>query len=164
MSDLEYPACINELYQSEVVGEAAFLALIKAARNERDKYHFTTLLQLETETKARLRPFLFRHGLELDESQVGTEQVAGIVALYRDNSWPEFLTGLKPMIEQFLGRFEEIAAAGPDEDQGILRSMVRHEQSYMHWIEKETAGEEGALDVAISELEYPLPALSTLSP
>ena len=26
MSDLEYPACINELYQSEVPGEKAFLA------------------------------------------------------------------------------------------------------------------------------------------
>ncbi|GAG80935.1 unnamed protein product, partial [marine sediment metagenome] len=34
--------------------------------------------------------------------------------------------------------------AGPEEDQDILHSMVRHEQSYMHWIEKETAGEEGA--------------------
>ena len=158
MSDLEYPACINELYQSEVVGEAAFLALIKAARNERDKYHFTTLLQLETETKARLRPFLFRHGLELDESQVETEQVAGFLALYRDNSWPEFLTGLKPMIEQVIGRFEDIAAAGPEEDQDILHSMVLHEQSYMHWIEKETADKEGGLDVAFSQIQYPLSA------
>jgi len=158
MNDLEYPACINELYQSEVIGEAAFLALIKAARNERDKYHFATLLQLETETKARLRPLLFRPGLELDESQGGAEQVAGIFALYSDNSWREFLIQLKPMIEQVIGRFEEIAAAGPDEDQDILRSMVRHEESYMHWIEKETADKEGGLDVALSQIQYPLPA------
>jgi len=156
MSDLEYPACINELYQSEVLGEAAFLALMKAAKNEREKYHFATLLQLETETKARLRPFLFRHGLELDESQAGAEQVTGFVALYRDNSWPEFLTQLKPMVEQFLGRFEEIAAAGPEEDQDILQSMVRHEESFVHWIEKETAGDEGALDVALSQIQYPV--------
>jgi hypothetical protein len=158
MSDLEYPACINELYQSEVLGEAAFLALIKAAKNERDKYHFATLLQLETETKARLRPFLFRYGLELDESQVGTEQVTGIVALYRDNSWREFLIQLKPMIDHFLGRFEEIAAAGPDEDQDILHSMVRHEESFVHWIENETTDKEGGLDVALSQIQYPLSA------
>ena len=158
MNDLEYPACINELYQSEVIGEAAFLALIKAARSERDKYHFATLLQLETETKARLRPFLFRHGLELDESQAGAEQVAGIFALYRDNSWRQFLIQLKPMIEQVISRFEDIAAAGPQEDQDILRSMVRHEESYMHWIEKETADKEGSLDVALSQIQYPLPA------
>ena len=42
MSDLEYPACINELYQSEVLGERAFLALMAAAKNERKKYHFGT--------------------------------------------------------------------------------------------------------------------------
>ena len=28
MSTTEYPACIQELYQSEVLGEAAFLALM----------------------------------------------------------------------------------------------------------------------------------------
>ena len=156
MSDLQYPACINELYQSEVLGEAAFLALMKVAKNEREKYHFVTLLQLETETKARLRPFMFRHGLEMDESQGGAEQVDGFVALYQNNSWQDFLTQLRPMIDQFLGRFEEIAAAGPDEDQDVLRSMVRHEQSFVHWIEKETAGEEGGLDVALSQIQYPL--------
>ena len=38
MSDLKYPACISELYQSEVLGEQAFLALMAAAKNEREKY------------------------------------------------------------------------------------------------------------------------------
>ena len=70
MSDADYPGCINELYQSEVLGEAAFLALMQVARSERDRYQFGTFLQLETETKARLRPFLLKHGLELDESQM----------------------------------------------------------------------------------------------
>jgi hypothetical protein len=62
------------------------------------------------------------------------------------------------MIDQFLARFMEIAEAGPDEDKDILESMIRHEESFVHWIEKETAAEEGALDVAISQLQYPLPA------
>ncbi len=158
MSDLEYPACINELYQSEVLGEAAFLALIGAAKNERDKYHFTTLLQLETETKARLRPLLYQHGIALDESQVAPEQAAGFAALYMENSWPDFLTQLKPVVEQFLARFEEIAAAGPEEDREILQSMVRHEESFVHWIDKELAGEEGGLDVALSQIQFPLAA------
>jgi hypothetical protein len=50
---------------------------MRAAKNEREKYHFGTLLQLETETKARLRPFLVRHGLEVDESQGGGEARQG---------------------------------------------------------------------------------------
>ncbi len=87
MSELDYPACINELYQSEVLGEAAFLALIKVAKNPREKYHFGTLLQLETETKARLRPFLFAHGLGFDESQGDGEAISGFLALYQQNEW-----------------------------------------------------------------------------
>jgi hypothetical protein len=157
MSDADYPGCINELYQSEVLGEAAFLALMKAARSERDRYQFGTFLQLETETKARLRPFLLKHGLELDESQGGAEAVAGFVALYQEHDWSGFLTQLRPVIDQFLGRFREIAAMGPEEDKAILDSMVLHEESFVHWIEKELAGESGGLDAALSQIENPLP-------
>ncbi|MEH6634409.1 MAG: hypothetical protein V7700_02775 [Halioglobus sp.] len=158
MSDLEYPACINELYQSEVLGEQAFLALLAVARNEREKYHFGTLLQLESETKVRLRPFLQKYDMQFEENVGSAEQVAGFVAAYQENSWLDFLAALKPMIDQFLGRFEEIANAGPRQDQDVLQSMIRHEQSFVHWIEKETMGEEGALDVALSQLAHPLAA------
>jgi hypothetical protein len=80
-----------------VLGEAAFLALMRAAKNERERYHFGTLLQLETETKARLRPFLVRHGLDLDESGGGGEAVSGFLAIYQQSDWLNFLAQLKPM-------------------------------------------------------------------
>ena len=157
MTELEYPACINELYQSEVLGEQAFLALMAVARNEREKYHFGTFLQLESETKVRLRPFLQRYDLDLVENLDSGEQISGFVALYEQNSWLDFLSTLKPMIEQFLARFREIASAGLEQDQAILNSMVIHEESFVHWIEKEIAGEEGSLDAAIRQLQHPLP-------
>ena len=160
MSDLDYPACISELYHSEVLGEQVFLALLAAARNDREGYHFGTLLQLESETKTRLRPFLHKHKLELVEQQNMSEQVDGFVALYKGSSWLDFLSALKPVVDQFLGRFREIALMGPEEDQGVLQSMVTHEEAFSYWIEKETAGEEGALDAAISQLQYPLTAPS----
>ena len=84
--------------------------------------------------------------------------VSGFLALYQQNDWLDFLAQLKPMIDQFLARFREIAEAGPDEDKEILESMITHEESFVHWVEKETAGEEGSLDVAISQLQYPFPA------
>ena len=157
MSDLEYPACINELYQSEVLGEAAFLGLLKVAKSPRDKYHFGTLLQLETETKARLRPFLSKHGMDFEEGS-SDDGVAGFVELYQQNDWLEFLRQLQPMIDHFVARFQEIADAGPAEDQDVLQSMVRHEESFVHWIDRELAGEEGGLNVALEQLQFPLPA------
>lgn len=156
MSDLEYPACISELYQSEVLGEQAFLALRAVAKNEREKYHFGTFLQLESETKVRLRPFLQKYNLEFLENQGDGEQVSGFIELYQESSWLDFLTALRPLIDQFLGRFREIASAGPREDQEMLLSMVTHEESFVHWIEKEIAGEGDSLDAAIGQLQYPL--------
>src|SRR5215208_1928140 len=58
---IAYPGCIRRLYESEVNGEAIYCALLKVARSERERYHLATLLQLETETKAWLQPFLFKH-------------------------------------------------------------------------------------------------------
>lgn len=158
MSNTEYPACISELYQSEVLGEQAFLALMAVARNEREKYHFGTFLQLESETKIRLRPFLRKYAIDFVEGPVSIEEVNGFVALYKESSWLDFLTALKPLVSQYVARFSEIANAGPTEDQDVLQSMIEHEESFVHWIEKETLEEQGALDAAIGQLQYPLPA------
>jgi hypothetical protein len=157
MSNADYPTCINELYQSEVLGEKAFLALVNIAKNPREKYHIATVLQLETETKARLRPFMLKHGFDLVEEE-DSDLVGGIVAAYQGNSWLDFLAGLTPLVDQFVTRFKEIAAAGPAEDQEVLQSMIIHEAAFVSWIEKEIAGEEGSLDSIISQLQYPLSA------
>ena len=92
------------------------------------------------------------------ENQEGGEQVAEFVAAYQHNGWLEFLAGLKPLVEHYVARFQEIAEAGPFEDQDVLQSMVTHEESFVRWIEREVAGEEGALDLAISQLKFPLVA------
>ena len=49
MGELNYPECIRELYESEIFGEALTLALLEVAKNDRERYHQATLLQLETE-------------------------------------------------------------------------------------------------------------------
>jgi len=156
MTDTDYPGCIQELYQSEVLGEAAFLALHAVARNELDRYYFGTILQLETETKARLRPFLFKHGMALEE-QTDAAQIEGFVAAYQEHPWHEFLAGLQPLVDSFVARFREIAEVGPAEDQDVLQSMVIHEQAFVTWIQRELAGEANPLEAVINQLQYPLP-------
>jgi hypothetical protein len=157
MTDTDYPACIQELYQSEVLGEAAFLALVAVARNELDRYHFGTFLQLETETKARLRPFLAKYGLPFEEDP-DPAQIEDLLAAYQERPWHEFLAGLQPLVASFVARFREIAQAGPAQDQDILQSMVTHEEAFTIWIDKEMSGAADSLAAAISQLQYPLQA------
>jgi hypothetical protein len=157
---VSYPECIRELYESEIFGEAASLALVAIAKNERDRYHLGTLLQLETETKARLRPFLSKYGLSLSED-MDLGDVAGIVAAYQANRWQEFTAAIRPIVQDYLSRFQEIERAGPPEDREVLRSMVRHEASILKWLNMETEGRtEGSLAGMLAQLQHPLPAPS----
>jgi hypothetical protein len=157
MTSLAYPGCIRELYESEIFGEASSLALLAVAKNEREKYHIGTLLQLETETKARLRPFLFRHGISLSE-QMDLGEIPGYVAAYQANTWKDFTGAITPVIQGYVSRFEEIAGAGPAEDRDVLQSMVRHEKAILRWVQKESQGvTAGSLDDIVAQLQYPLP-------
>lgn len=158
MTTAQYPNCLRELIESEIFGETVSLALLKVAKTDRDRYHFATLLQLETETKARLRPLLYKHGISLAED-MSLEQVSEVVQGYLAGTWEEFAAANKAVVETFLGRFREIAAAGPEEDREILESMIRHETAILRWFDMEARGDtEGSLDDIIAELQYPLPA------
>ncbi len=49
-----------EFYRGEVIGEAIYSALIEATNDSVERLKLAHLLQLETETKAWLRPHLIR--------------------------------------------------------------------------------------------------------
>ncbi len=156
MADLEYPACTRELYESEIVGESLFLALVQEAKTPRDRYHFGTLLQLESETKARLRPLLYKHAVSLaEDADLSLLELA--IAAYRDSSWQEFMSLNVPVVSDFLQRFEAIAEVGDLQDADVLQSMVHHEASILRWAQMESRGEtSGSLDDVVAQLNYPL--------
>lgn len=148
------------LFESEILGEAVFRALVAEAKNPRERYHLGTLLQLETETKARLRPLLYKHGVSLDE-EMDFSLLDIVSTTYRDSTWPEFAAANIPVLEDFISRFEAIAKIGDDEDRDILDSMVRHESSILRWATMESEGRtDGSLDDVIEQLVWPLPGLS----
>ncbi|MBK5396373.1 hypothetical protein JFU47_06515 [Pseudomonas sp. TH39(2020)] len=158
MNAVAYPAWVRELYESEIFGEKLALELIKLAKSKRDEYHFGTLLQLETETKARLRPFLAKYGISLSEN-IEPGDIESIVSAYQaTHNLQEFSAVIKPAVEAFLSRFEEIARICPEEDRDVAESMVRHESAILKWLAMESEGQsEGSLDEMIVELRYPLP-------
>jgi hypothetical protein len=160
VENLLYPACTRELYESEILGETLFLALVAEAKSPRDRYHLGTLLQLESETKARLRPLLYKHGVSLDEA-ADLSLIDLAIGAYRDMSWQEFAALNVPVVEDFLARFEAIVKIGDEADAEILESMVRHEASILRWATMERDGvADGSLDDIIAQLNNPLPEIS----
>ena len=65
MTRAEYlKAVVEIMYQGEVLGEALLNAYVALEPDAVRRYKWGTILQLETQTKARPRPFLHRAGAE----------------------------------------------------------------------------------------------------
>lgn len=157
MSALTYPECIKELYESEVLGEAVFVALYNVATSDEHKYKFGTMAQLESETKARLRPFLAKHNFQFIEN-VDENLVAQISQSYRNSSWKRFIEEQRGIVAAFVRRFEEIEQLAPAEDSSVVRSMVLHERAILRFIELEANDTSaGSINDVVAQLHFPLP-------
>jgi hypothetical protein len=54
MADSAFLKGVMELYQGEVMGEVIFYELLRTAEDDNQRYKLATILQLKSETKARL--------------------------------------------------------------------------------------------------------------
>jgi hypothetical protein len=147
---------VRALYDGEVFGERVLLTLYAAAKAPRDAYHFATILQLETETKARLRPLMLKYGLGLDETG-DPAVIPPRVEAYLGGDWRGYAVGMAVRLRPILTRYEAIAALGPSEDQPILQAVVRHEAALLAWAEAEAEGpSDESLAPIIALLNFPV--------
>jgi hypothetical protein len=154
----EYLASINEhFYQGEVLGEAVFAYHVKHERDASRRYKWANLLQLETETKARLRPFLVSLGLSVAQDDVSAK-IDEITAGFETKPWLQHMKEIDEITTFFLEKFraiEAVAPAGAERD--MARVMVRHEMAINTFAKREMAGDgTGSLADVVAELTWPL--------
>jgi len=159
MDRAEYLKNVNDfMYQGEVLGEAMLDAYVAAEHDPVHRYKWGTVLQLETETKARLRPFMTKLGLSLAQNDT-REQVAGVMKNFAAKSWPQHMEELVKITTFYVEKFREIAAAAPESDRAITHSMVLHEAAIKKFAELELAGDTAnSLNDMIAQLHFPLTA------
>lgn len=142
MTREEYLNGINEFfYQGEVLGEAVFAYHVKHERDEQRRKKWAALLQLETETKARLRPFLQSLGLSVAQDDV-TARIGEITAGFETKSWQQHMKEIDEITSFFLEKFRAIEAAapvGPERD--MASAMVQHETAINNFAKREMAGD-----------------------
>jgi hypothetical protein len=154
----EYLNSIREhFYQGEIIGEAFSSRAISLETDPLRRYQWGCLLQLETETKAKLRPFLARLGLSIEQADV-SGQVDEIFATWSSKSWREQMEELAGVTDFYLGKFREIEAAAPADEVAVASAMVKHETAINTFARMELAGDtRNSLNDLIAELQYPLP-------
>ncbi len=158
MASDEFRNGVIELYQGEILGEVLFEDMLQYFDEPHHKYKIASLLQLESETKARLRPLVLRLGIdpaELEESHHAGHQFA---ASLKGLNWAETMEKLRDGVQPYVDRYTEIVAISPPEHQAVAASMVSHERSLIRFAELELAGEtERSLDDVNAQLHWPLP-------
>ncbi len=157
MNRTEYLSAVNEfLYQGEVLGEAVFASYVGLEENAERRYKWGTLLQLETETKARLRPFLTQLGLSIVQVDV-SERVAEFAKGYASKSWLQHMEEIAGITNWYLEKFRAVESAAPDSEREVAHSMVVHESALNRFAQLELAGDaKNSLNDVIAQLQYPL--------
>ena len=157
MSLAEFKIGLSEEYQGEVIGEVLFSGLLEHFDSPQQRYKLTTLLQLETETKARLRPTALELGVELAELDESRKQGHDFLKSCEGRDWKDLMTHLETVVEPFVKRYSEIAEIAPPEYKDVADSMVVHEVSIRTFARLEASGDtEHSLDDVIKQLRFPL--------
>jgi len=162
MKQEPFEASLQELYQGEIIGEVILDKMLSFFAEPDMKYKIAVLLQLETETKARLRPTLMRIGLNIAEAKSSRQLGLDLAASMEGKSWNEAMADLREIVKPAVQRYKEIAADPPAEFQSLAQSMVLHEQSLYDFTEMELSGNsENSLAAIVEQLEHKLFRTST---
>jgi hypothetical protein len=168
MSDMEFvtdrPApssfagILEEIYQGEAGGEAFFCEMLARFKEPHQQYKLGSLLQLETELKARIRPLAFKHGVEIVEDPDAKRQIAELATQFDGQSWDEFIQGFAQMMPAFVERFRILGAAMPADQADLAAAIVEHVESIEEFAKLEQAGStERSIDRVAKQLIHPLP-------
>ena len=153
---------LQEFYQGEILGEAMFDAMLRSARSESERYKIALMLQLETETKARLRPFLVAEHLPLQEDPQMRPQGEQFARELESATWNEKMQALAESVcKTWVPRYRELTDSLPPRLRALGESMVTHEQALLEMARRELAGEldrsdEPVRDLLINRLPRPV--------
>ena len=153
----EFKKGLSEQYQGELIGEVFFSELTKRFESPQHRYKLATLLQLEAETAARLRPAALELGEALNYLDESREKGEIFLKSCEGMNWNELMAYLEEVVEPFVKRYAEIAEIAPPEYKELAVSMVVHEEAIQTFARLELSGDtEHSLDDVNKQLKFPL--------
>jgi hypothetical protein len=158
-----YTEALRDFYSGEVLGEAAYSALVGSARNDDERLKWGTLLQLETETKAWLRAPMVAHGVSIEERTADRGKGIALAEQVKPLSWSEQMQGLHhAIVSEFIPRYQSHAAAAKAryraDEEAVCIYMVEHEKAQVEFARQELAGASlvESLEPLVKFLKYPI--------
>lgn len=140
-----FEEALREFYSGEVLGEAVYSAMLGVAQNADERFKLETLLQLETETKAWLRPTMVAYGVSLVEDPADRKKGVTAAAAFQAASWAQKMQGVHDVIaDQFVPLYQGFANSarerGRADQEAVCLFMVEHEKAQVEFARLELAG------------------------
>ena len=150
-----------EVYHGEQFGEAFFEALLPYSQDNQQRYVLGTLLQLEAEGKAIMRPVLAKLGLSLDEEPKSRPRGVSSAEMLREMPWADKFTAMADGIrKKGLPQYEELASLVTEEEDAdafkLAAFMGTHERAILAASERLAAGHQDAISPVVEILHFPL--------
>ncbi len=157
--------CLSDVYHDEQTGEAAFEAMLAIAEDDQQRYILASLMQLETEGKAIIRPTLMKYGISLMETPEVRTTASAAAGEINQLPWTERFGALADMVKNvYLPRYEELASLVTAEEDPeafrIAQFMGDHERALVAASEKVATGQSDPMEPVVALLHFPLSPVS----
>lgn len=152
---------LTGIYRGEQVGEAIFETTLSTAESAEQSYILGSLLQFETEGKAKIRPLLMRLGMSIAEDRDARPEGTAPANAISRMSWRErFDTMAKSINSIYLPKYQELEKLVTEDEDGeayeLARFMGEHEFAIMRACENVAAGKSDPIEPVIGLLDFPL--------
>lgn len=162
--DASAESVVNEIYQGEVFGEGFSTQLLSYFSDPVAQYKLGSILQLETETKARLRPIIAANGWSIVEQTEQRLEGAEMAKNFEGMDWPTVMQALAEPAKDSAAQYHALADGLPAELKDFGDFMRAHEQAIADFFGNEAAGDfNNAIDEIVGMLNNPLPRPAEMS-
>tara|TARA_B100000470_G_C19536956_1_gene278714 strand:- start:23 stop:520 length:498 start_codon:yes stop_codon:yes gene_type:complete len=131
----KFKECLLEVYHAEQTGEIIFESMVKYAKNSDESFIFGSMLQLETEAKAIMRPTLVKLGLPIEENPSSREQGIQIGEAFKEIPYADLIQNIEKSVQDiYLPQYQELETLVTEEDLEcfqLARFMGDHERALL---------------------------------
>lgn len=164
----EFKESLLNIYHGEQFGEAFYATLLAETDDENEKLILAALLQLETEGKARLRPFIVKYGLPAYDD---SNSIAGGVKTARrlvNEVWQSKFAAMVDIIKEqglpeYEGLWEKVIPEDDPEAAELAKFVGAHERIILLVCENVVNGVPNPTSPLDNFLHFPISEGSSIS-
>ena len=155
-----FKECLLDVYHAEQTGEVIFESMLRYAQNKEERFILGSMLQLETEAKAIMRPSLVQLELPIEEELLSREQGIIIGESFKEIPFAELMQNIEQSVRNiYLPQYEELETLITEEDSDyfkLAKFMGDHERALLLSAENINSNFEDPMKPVTEMLRFPI--------